>query len=134
MSILVTWIIIFLFCSGLYFSSRFKHTTTAVIMNFVLAVTIWIILPMIFALIAEIAHDGGELVQAYMDSNPVVQAVVIMEATYDRGELGTYHWVGFDRMDFMISTIWFIVYMLLYSTVGLFFIFRAKRNLRRKIF
>ncbi len=134
MSILVMWIVIFLFCSGLYFSSRFKHTTTAVIMNFVLAVTIWIILPMIFALIAEITHNGEELVKAYMDSNPVVQAVVIMEATSDKGRLDTYHWIGFDRMDFMSSTIWFVVYMLLYSTVGLFFIFRAKRHLRCKIF
>jgi len=39
--ILVIWISIFLSGSGIYFSSRFKNTTTAVIMNFTLAAIIW---------------------------------------------------------------------------------------------
>ena len=55
--ILVTWYVILLSSSGLYFSSVFKHTTTAVIMNFSFAFFLWAITPLIVVIFSEIIHD-----------------------------------------------------------------------------
>ena len=57
MLLLVAWVIIYLTGSGLYFSSRFKRTTTAVVCNFALAVLLWLALPLVFGFIAEIFQD-----------------------------------------------------------------------------
>jgi ABC-type transport system involved in multi-copper enzyme maturation permease subunit len=135
---LVTWIVTFLSGTGIYFSSRFKHTTTAVIMNFALAATVWAVLPIFLALIGVITHSGDDFVEAYMDTNPFIHAVVIMDATVSRGHnwgrIGRYDWVGFRNMDTMESMVWMFVCMLGYTFIGFLFACCAKRRLRRDIF
>jgi ABC-2 type transport system permease protein len=133
--ILVDWIVVFLSCTGLYFSSCFKHTTTAVIMNFVLAATIWAVVPMLLGLIGIITHDDG-LTEFYMDTNPFVHAVVIMDTTVSRGSdtLGRYNWVGIGRQYVMESTSWMLACMAGYMLLGAVFLWRAKCRLRRNIF
>jgi ABC-type transport system involved in multi-copper enzyme maturation permease subunit len=47
LAILVTWIVVFLSGSGLYFSARLKRTTSAVVANFALALTLWAVIPLL---------------------------------------------------------------------------------------
>jgi len=134
-AILVAWVVVFLSGTGLYFSSRFKRTTTAVIMNFALAATIWALLPLLMILVVEITHDGYDLAEAYIDTNPFVHAVIIMDAAVDwRGGLGSYYWPGLNSQDVFGSTIWMLFCMLGYMFAGLIFAWRAKCRFRRNIF
>jgi hypothetical protein len=136
-SILIIWIVTFLSGTGLYFSTRFKHTTTAVIMNFALATVIWAIGPMLLGLFGVITRTG-DIVEAYMDTHPYVHAMVVMEATVIRGSsfsrINRYNWIGFRNIDVVKSTAWMFVCMLVYIFIGFIFAYCAKRRLRRNIF
>lgn len=136
--ILVTWIAVFLSGSGLYFSSSFKHTTTAVLMNFTLAAVIWAILPLLMAIIASIntplTRDARKLVEAYLDTNPFVQTVTIMWATATESDVQNYNWPGFGFMNAAKSTAWILTCMVGYMLLSLLFAWRAKHRFRRNIF
>jgi len=132
MAILVSWIVVFLSGTGLYFSSRFRRTTTAVMMNFALAAVIWAIVPLLLVLIVLMMHEH-EFLEAYMDTNPFVHAVVIMEGTVNGGSLGHYYWLTFE-MGAVESTTWMLTCMLGYMFLGFLFVWRAKHRLRRNIF
>jgi len=138
MGILVTWIGVFLSGSGLYFSSRFRHTTTAVMMNIALAVTIWAILPLLMGIIASInmplTIEVRRLVEAYMDTNPFVQTVSIMWATTPDGMVQNYSWPGFGFMNAAETTVWLLACMIGYILLSLIFAWRAKHRFRRNIF
>ena len=139
-AILVIWIVIFLSGSGLYFSSRFKHTTTAVLMNFVLVAAIWAILPLLMAIIASInspfTRDAREMVEAYIDTNPFVHMGNIMIATAgnNHSNLGNSFWPGQGALNATESTILMLVCMVGYILIGFLFAWRAKCQFRRKIF
>jgi ABC-type transport system involved in multi-copper enzyme maturation permease subunit len=138
--ILVTWIVIFLSGSGLYFSSRFKNTTTAVIMNFTLVAAIWAILPLLMGLVASIntpfTRDARELVNVYLDTNPFVHMGNIMIATAGGKAVvtGSYYWPGRGTMDIIDSTVWMLACMVGYILIGFLFAWRAKHRFRRNIF
>jgi len=138
--ILVIWIVIFLSSSGLYFSSRFKHTTTAVLMNFALAAAIWAILPLLMAIIASInspfTRDAEKLVEAYIDTNPFVHMGNIMIATSGKhhANLGNYYWPGQGTLNEFESTILMLICMIGYILIGFIFAWRAKYQFRHKIF
>ncbi len=138
--ILVTWTVIFLSSSGLYFSSRFKNTTTAVIMNFTLAATIWAILPLLMAIVASIntpfTRDARELVEAYIDTNPFVHMGNIMIATAGEKSVntGSYYWPGHGNLNATESTAWMSACMAGYILIGSLFAWRAKHRFRRNIF
>jgi len=138
MGILVTWIAVFLSASGLYFSSRFKHTTTAVMMNIALAVTIWAILPLLMGIIASIntpfTLDARRLTEAYLDTNPFVQTVSIVWATTPDGMVQNYSWPGFGFMNAAETTVWLLACMIGYILLSLLFAWRAKHRFRRNIF
>lgn len=133
MAILVSWIVVFLSGSGLYFSSRFRRTTTAVMMNFALAAVIWAIVPLLLFIIANMTHEH-EAIAAYIDTNPFVHAVVIMEGTVNGGSLGDYYWPGLSSTGAVESTTWMLTCMLGYMFLGFLFVWRAKCRLRRNIF
>jgi ABC-2 type transport system permease protein len=131
---LVTWIVIFLSCSGIYFSSRFKRTTTAVVMNFVLAVAIWALIPILLVCFAVFTHSPDAFVESYMDTNPFVHVIVIMDAaTKQWSPYQKYDWV-FRNMNAIESTGWISFCMLGYSFLGFVFAWRARRQFRRNIF
>jgi ABC-type transport system involved in multi-copper enzyme maturation permease subunit len=135
MAILVAWLIVFFSCTGLYFSSRFKHTTTAVVMNFTLAAVIWALIPLLMVLIMEIARTGDDLVEGYLNIIPFVQAVVVMEATAGSwNSLNVYHWPEMMRLGALGSTLFMLTLMLGYMVVGFLFAWRAKCRFRRNIF
>jgi ABC-type transport system involved in multi-copper enzyme maturation permease subunit len=138
--ILVIWIAIFLSGSGLYFSSRFKHTTTAVLMNFALVATIWAILPLLMAIVGSIntpfKHEIRELVEVYIDTNPFVHMgnIMIATASGNPDKIGSYYWPGQGTLNAVGSTIWMLVCMVGYILIGFMFAWRAKCQFRRKIF
>ena len=131
LGILVTWVIFFLSGTGLYFSTRFRHTTTAVIANVALAAGLWAVLPLVLGIVLAIAEVGGDLLGVYMDMNPVVQAVVITAATSRSGGLTSYDWIQGGISDVGEATGWILLTFVLYVVVGLAFIARAGARIRR---
>jgi len=132
--ILVVWVVTFLSGTGLYFSSMCKHTTMAVMMNFALAAFIWAILPLFMFIFLNAVNASEELGEAYMDTNPFIHALVIMDATAgERGELD-YDWPGVGDMECAESTVWMLICMGVYGLLGFLFAWRAKHRLRRNIF
>jgi len=137
MGILVAWIVVFLSGTGLYFSVRFKRTTTAVIMNFGVAALIWLLLPFATTLIGAIVRDFRDFrgfCEVYWDTNPFVHAGVIMDATVNGQGLGDYYWFKVGARDVSEATIWMLFCMLGYMFLGLLFAWRAKCRFRRNVF
>ncbi|MBN2588518.1 MAG: ABC transporter permease subunit [Sedimentisphaerales bacterium] len=133
-TILVLWIVTFLFCTGVYFSSCFKHTTTAVIVNFVFAATIWIFAPLLFFILDGFLHISGMqgFAEYYVDTNPFLHAVVIMGANTNTSA-SSYNWASFSANAFM-STAWMLACLAGYTFIGLIFAWRAKCRFRKNIF
>ena len=129
MAILIFWVTIFLCGSGLYFSSRCRRTTTAVILNFAFAFTIWAIVPLLLFFVA-----GYRMSQDYLDTNPVVHAGTIVEATIGESRLRNFYWVGLGRRDASGTATWMLTCVGVYALAGLLFAWRAKCRLRRHIF
>ena len=146
MFILVFWLVAFFTGAGLYFSSRFKKTTTAVVMNIALGLLLWAILPFLLAMIGEISPRSGfddEPAEISLNINPVVQAGVIMEGGAGRRNTGVppsrlnYDWPFrlFTPSDsFEETTLILLATMAGYSLVGLVFAWRAKARLRRNVY
>ena len=133
MAVVVTGLILLLAGSGLYFSARFKHTTTAVVMNFALVVLIWGFIPLAMTVAAEIANFSESYVDLYCNSIPFVQAVVVMDLTASGTLEYTAHWPSWD-MNFLVSTLLMLAFMMVNVIAGLLFAWGAKSIFRRKIF
>ena len=139
LAILVTWIVVFLSSSGLYFSARLKRTTSAVVANFALAMTLWAVIPLLLGLTA-ITTNEDDFLEAYIIANPVLQAAVIMygaggnyNATRSLSRLN-YEWPSGGGYNVWYTTSVLLITMLIYMSIGLFFAWRAKCRLRRNIF
>jgi ABC-type transport system involved in multi-copper enzyme maturation permease subunit len=139
MPLFMTGLVVFLTGTGIYFSSRMKRTTSAVIASFALAMVLWIILPAVFGLVSVFTQDYdavGELVSA----NPAAQLYLLMDgaggsfnARTDLSRLN-YQWP-----DKSLRTIWpttglVLIYMLTYTLAGAVFGWRAKCRFRRNVF
>ncbi len=134
LTILVAWIVTFLFCTGVYFSSCFKHTTTAVIVNLIFAVTIWVCVPLLLFVLEDFFHISGsrDFAEYYVDTNPFLHAIVIMGANTN-SSTGNYGWASFNANAFM-STAWMLACLAGYTFIGLIFAWRAKCRFRKNIF
>ena len=143
MAMLVTWIVVFLSGTGLYFSSRFKRTTSAVVANFGLALALWVVIPMLLGLITTFAFNDEDVLASYISTNPVTQAVVIMNATggsrhgSDKLAHLNYQWpldYGGSWNSAAGTTAFLLITMLIYISLGALFAWRAKCRFRRNIF
>ncbi len=132
--ILVLWVVVFLSGTGLYFSSVCKHTTMAVMMNFALAAFIWAILPLFIFIFLSAVQASDDPAEAYMDTNPFIQAVVVIEATVNEEDEPDFNWPGRRDMDSAESTVWMLNCAVVYGLLGFLFAWRAKCRLRRNIF
>jgi ABC-type transport system involved in multi-copper enzyme maturation permease subunit len=138
LAILVTWIVVFLSGSGLYFSARLKRTTSAVIANFALVLTLWAVIPVLLGLIATITLDDN-IMETYIYANPVVQAAVIMNGAggnYNAARSLSHLDYGWPDGHYNVwsTTGVLLVMMLTYVSMGLIFAWRAKCRFRRNIF
>ena len=137
--VLVAWVIVFFLGTGVYFSSRFKHTTTAVIMNFTFAAVIWGLVPLLMLLYAVMTHTSDNYAESYMNINPLFQGAVVLDGTCGSrrarrsvAEL-SYHWTRGSRSA-VESTGFLLSSMLGYMLIGSLFAWRAKCRFRRNIF
>ena len=134
MGILVAWLVTFLVGSGLYFSARFRRTTTAVIANFVLVGVIWVLVPILTGLIPMMTHKSDYLFEASMTPHPLAHVIIAINGAVGRGGSTDYYWPSFGRTDAFETTAWMLVCMAGYMLLGLIFAWRAKCRFRRNIF
>jgi len=145
LSMVVAWVTCFVTGAGLYFGTRFKRTTSAVVAGFTLILGLWAVGPILAGLLT-VAAPQSRLPMLYMWTHPAVQAHVIMEATggrqnadlpwdkvyYDSSHL-VYHPGGeaiyFGRMTYILAIV-----SASYILVGMLFFWRAKSRLRRNVF
>ncbi len=142
--ILVAGLVSFLTGVGIYFSTRFKRTTSAVVANFGLAIAIWIVIPALGGIVSEFTRDRDHriAVERYFAANPAAQAVVVMNGAggerLARTKLSRLHYDWpirqHDRQKVGGTTRALLTYMLIYASVGVFFAWRAKCRFRRNVF
>jgi len=137
---LVVWVVVFVTGAGLYFSARFKRTTTAVVANFVLALILWAVIPLLLSLEAQILRRHGVgILRLCLSANPFVQAGVIMTTAGGRYNANTtlsgliYKW-PYASHRLAYTTLIMFVTMLIYTAVGVLFAWRAKARFRKGIF
>jgi hypothetical protein len=126
--------IVFLSGTGFYFSSRLKHTNEAVITNIALAASIWGLLPLLLAFLAQADRSMRYLKEYYLNVVPFVQATVVMVVTtFTNSAWSSYGWPDRNRRP-LESTCLILTVMLVYMLLGVLFAWRAKRRFRRDIF
>jgi len=138
---LVVGMIVFLTGAGLYFSTRFKRTTSAVVANFALAVVLWLVIPTLLGMVTTITREG-DVFEAYVSANPVIQAYTIMNGAGGERNARTklfgleYNWPPSLRHSEGIysTTSILLVSTLGYICLGLLFAWRAKCRFRRNVF
>jgi ABC-type transport system involved in multi-copper enzyme maturation permease subunit len=126
--------IVFLSGTGFYFSSRLKHTNEAVITNIALAASIWGLLPLLLAFLAQADRSMRYLKEYYLNVVPFVQATVVMVVTtFTNSAWSSYGWPDRNRRP-LESTCLILTVMLVYMLLGVLFAWRAKRRFRRDLF
>jgi ABC-type transport system involved in multi-copper enzyme maturation permease subunit len=139
MPIFITGLIVFLTGAGLYFSARFKRTTSAVLASFGLALTLWAVLPAVLGLVSVITRDY-DVVRNLVSANPATQLVILMN-----GASGSFNArTGFSNLNFnwpdrswhkaWPTTGLVLIYMLIYTAAGILFAWRSKCRFRRNVF
>jgi ABC-type transport system involved in multi-copper enzyme maturation permease subunit len=131
---LVVWILLLLTSTGLYFSTRLRHTTTAVIANLVLAAGLWVIVPLFLQITLLVAGTGNQVAKIYTDLNPFTQVSVIMGATVGASAVSSYHWAQEGMKSLAEATGWMALTFAVYGLIGLAFLLRTASRLRRNPF
>ncbi|MCL5278999.1 MAG: ABC transporter permease [Planctomycetes bacterium] len=141
---LVTWLTCFLTGSGLYFSARFARTTSAVVASFALVIGLWVIGPILAGLMG-VMGGKNDVLATYLWSHPAVQTQLIMTGATGAQNAGTswrslryataavFH-TGREEMNVGRVTCLLMAIAVAYILAGLFFFWRAKCCLRRRIF
>jgi ABC-type transport system involved in multi-copper enzyme maturation permease subunit len=120
--------------TGLYWSARMRRTTTAVVCNFIAPLMLWLVIPLVWIMMAEIANMSDNGLEAYMNWNPFLQVSTFVEGCV---------WIDTHRSGFYLQgTRWhvwtafcFVVKgCCVYSVIGFGFALRAMQLFRRRIF
>jgi ABC-type transport system involved in multi-copper enzyme maturation permease subunit len=140
-------VVVLLAGAGLYFGSRFRRTTTAVILNISLALGLWLALPIFVFLLVQAMpgqayeSDFHDVAGWFLDANPVYQAGVVCDslagADNARGNLSgiSFHWTAFgDRTDFGESLAYLAFLASLNVALGALLAWRAKCQFRKRWF
>jgi hypothetical protein len=135
---LIAGVVVFLSGSGIYFSTHFRRTTSAVVANVAMALILWALIPLLVGFTSNYKygfykHDAFNL---YLSTNPVIQAVVIMDMGNVDSNLSNleYDWPFYDLDELGATNVFLWITMLIYMSMGLLFAWRAKCRLRRNIF
>jgi len=138
--ILSTWVIVFSVCTGIYFSTRFRKTTTAVVMNFVLPAIIWGLIPLLLIFASVLTDFDDDYAEGYCNSIPYFQAIVVMDEasgrfhrSYKKLSEMQFRWLKF-RAGTLESINFMFAFMIAYILIALVFLWRAKNRIRRNIF
>jgi len=80
MALVISGPVVFLVGSGVYISSRLKHTTNAVLVNIVAGLILWLGLPFLAAMLDEVLRMGQEITEAVLSANPMILNGLVMDA------------------------------------------------------
>ncbi|MBN1817178.1 MAG: ABC transporter permease subunit [Sedimentisphaerales bacterium] len=137
--LIVSWIILFLTGSGLYFSALFQRTTTAVVANMALAIVLWLVVPVVLGFLIEMA-DNPRPFLFYMRLHPLVQTSITMRG--NGGDLNAeapldqlrYIWPDRKLSRIGNTNLTLLSSVVVYGGAGVFFGWRARKRLRKNIF
>jgi ABC-type transport system involved in multi-copper enzyme maturation permease subunit len=142
--VVVAWLTCFITGVGLYFSTRFRRTTSAVVASFSLALALWALGPILAGLLSA-AADRRDPIEKYLWAHPAVQTELVMAGAGGRRnanlpleslDYGTEHvmfHMGRETFDVHRMTAILTVTAVVYVLAGLLFLWRAKCRLRRNI-
>jgi len=131
--LLVIWTNVFLIGAGVYFSTRHRRVTTALLMNVGMALLLWALVPTVAGLLGE-AFGDYEISQGLLWLNPVVEALVVtVGACGDFPRALEYNWPH-GSAGWGVTTAAMLVAAVLYSLLGLLLAWRAKVMFRRNVF
>ena len=134
-AVILIGVTILLCASGIYFSSRFKHTTTAVIANFAFAAAIWLIIPILAVALKDFSKFNDGIADHVINANPFTQANVVIEAAAESWRSWPdYRWPETGELSAIQTTMLMLRYMLVYIFMAVLFAVRAKKNIRRVTF
>ena len=138
LSMLVFWLIVFTTGTGLYFSSLFRRTTSAVVASFALAILLWIVTPSIVGS-TSLIMGRDKAFRICASANPAIQAGVIMYGAAGEYNARTrlteleYEW-PIEMLEIGPTTFIMLKFTSLYVCAGLLFAWRAKCRFRRNVF
>ncbi len=143
--LVVVWLTCFVTGVGLYFSTRFARTTSAMVVTFALTLGLWIVGPILVSVLSAVAPQS-KLPRVYLWTHPAVQTAIIVgdaagrenarvpwrELGYDADHVVYHRGPGPMSVGHMTSTLSLV--SALHILVGLLFFWRAGRHLRRHVF
>jgi ABC-type transport system involved in multi-copper enzyme maturation permease subunit len=139
MALIIGPMLWFYISSGLYFGSKFKKTTAAVVLNLGLALVLTGLVPILTRLmVSEMDLSASRVL---LDGNPVVQAFVLTAGDgwgssgyfFFSETNGEYNWPS-ELRNFWDSTVELLRWASIYFVAGSLFLWRARANLRKNIF
>jgi len=141
LAIIVTYAVAFLIGTGLYFSSLFRRTTTAVVANICLVAAVWGAVPAVAVIFMEESRPwrNSQALQLCVNANPGVQAIVAAIDTCGRRNAREdiagvrYEW-PYGRKSLADTTRVMLGSMFGYILAGVFFAWRAAARFRRDVF
>lgn len=137
--LIILWIVVFLTGSGLYFSSLFRRTTTAVVANMALAIVLWFVVPVVLGSLIEMA-DNPKPFLLYMRAHPLVQTSITMRGNGGDVNAETpmnqlqYIWPDRKQSRIGNTNLTLINSVFLYGSAGILLGWRAKKRLRKNVF
>ena len=140
LAVMVVCMVAFITGSGIYFSTYFRRTTSAVVANTALALFLWAVVPSVLGMLQT--NRNSDMLSAYITGNPFIQAVVITDATAGRQNAATslrflrYEWPEMRRRRQRIGDTTTILFswLIIYVAGGAGLAWMAKRRLRKKVF
>jgi ABC-type transport system involved in multi-copper enzyme maturation permease subunit len=151
--LLAAWSGVFLTCTGVYFSTKYRSVTTALLMNLGLAGLLWVLIPVGANLLGDV-FGGREIPRNILAANPVVQAWVVVDGAtrvrvapddtddgkpsngilnrYEDGSL-RYDWPR-THYGWLGTTAIMLANTLGYGLVALWLAWRTKKMFRRNVF
>jgi ABC-type transport system involved in multi-copper enzyme maturation permease subunit len=137
LAVVITGSIVFLTCTGIYFSNRFKSTTTAVIAHFTFVTIIWILIPTLILLTCQLLEKSDDYAEYYLMVISPGQLIYVLDTTAGENnatmELSDLRWNDF-ALNSRDATIKIIGNTLFHIALGLFFAWRTKKTLRKDVF
>ncbi len=127
-------------CSGVFFSSLFKHTTSAVVANMIFVALLWAGVPFFATIIGGIFFRGSDvLIETVVMTNPFYYLIEVLDDIAGKGDASTswsrlrYSWAVGGKMNFIEATVLLWVVASAYIVTGLGFLKIVKMRLRKNI-
>jgi ABC-type transport system involved in multi-copper enzyme maturation permease subunit len=119
--------------TGLYWSARLHRTTTAVVCNFAVPLVLWVVIPILWVIIAETSRMSGNTLEEYMNWNPFFQVGCIADGCASIRGSFTFNFAQGNKT--VIETLWLVLKgCCVYSMIGFGFALRAMFLFRRRVF